>query len=279
MRAIPTLKISISGVRGVVGDSLTPVLLTRFAQAFGTYVSSGASSSAATRARRGRWCASRWWPACSRAAAASWTSACVRCRPSSSWCGTWAHRVASPSTASTNPAEWNALSSSATTGCSSVGARPRVARHLPPGRLHEGERRLHARHRDHAARVIATWRRFSPRSARCPSGRADAACASRSTRATARVGRDATAHRSARRRGRDRDVTPDAASRGGRAAAGAPGRAVGPREVVGRRCRVRAGHGRRSSRGGGRESEPIGEELTLVLAAGHVLAATRGPSR
>ena len=41
MRAIPTLKISISGVRGVVGDSLTPVLLTRFAQAFGTYVSSG----------------------------------------------------------------------------------------------------------------------------------------------------------------------------------------------------------------------------------------------
>ncbi len=40
MRAIPTLKISISGVRGVVGDSLTPVLLTRFAQAFGTYVGS-----------------------------------------------------------------------------------------------------------------------------------------------------------------------------------------------------------------------------------------------
>ncbi len=41
MRAIPTLKISISGVRGVVGDSLTPVLLTRFAQAFGTYVGAG----------------------------------------------------------------------------------------------------------------------------------------------------------------------------------------------------------------------------------------------
>ena len=41
MRAIPTLKISISGVRGVVGDSLTPDLLTRFAQAFGTYVGSG----------------------------------------------------------------------------------------------------------------------------------------------------------------------------------------------------------------------------------------------
>src|SRR4051812_15768543 len=41
MRAIPTLKISISGVRGVVGDSLTPTLLTRFAQAFGTYIGSG----------------------------------------------------------------------------------------------------------------------------------------------------------------------------------------------------------------------------------------------
>ena len=35
MRAIPTLKISISGVRGVIGQSLTPTLLTRFAQAFG----------------------------------------------------------------------------------------------------------------------------------------------------------------------------------------------------------------------------------------------------
>jgi phosphomannomutase len=41
MRAIPTLKISISGVRGVVGDSLTPALLARFAQAFGTYAGSG----------------------------------------------------------------------------------------------------------------------------------------------------------------------------------------------------------------------------------------------
>ena len=37
MRPIPTLKISISGVRGVIGDSLTPTLLTRFSQAFGTY--------------------------------------------------------------------------------------------------------------------------------------------------------------------------------------------------------------------------------------------------
>jgi phosphomannomutase len=41
MRAIPTLKISISGVRGVVGESLTPTLLVRFAQAFGTYTGAG----------------------------------------------------------------------------------------------------------------------------------------------------------------------------------------------------------------------------------------------
>jgi phosphomannomutase len=41
MRAIPTLKISISGVRGVVGDSLTPGLLVRFAEAFGTSLGSG----------------------------------------------------------------------------------------------------------------------------------------------------------------------------------------------------------------------------------------------
>ncbi len=41
MRAITTLKISISGVRGVVGDSLTPSLLVRFAQAFGTYAGPG----------------------------------------------------------------------------------------------------------------------------------------------------------------------------------------------------------------------------------------------
>src|SRR5260370_7817329 len=38
MRPIPTLKIRRSGVRGVLGESLTPSLLTRFAQAFGTYI-------------------------------------------------------------------------------------------------------------------------------------------------------------------------------------------------------------------------------------------------
>lgn len=36
-----TLKISISGVRGVIGDSLTPQLLARFAESFGTYMGGG----------------------------------------------------------------------------------------------------------------------------------------------------------------------------------------------------------------------------------------------
>jgi phosphomannomutase len=41
MRKPLSLKISISGVRGVVGDSLTPQLVTSFAGAFGTYCGAG----------------------------------------------------------------------------------------------------------------------------------------------------------------------------------------------------------------------------------------------
>jgi len=41
MRPVPTLKISVSGVRGVVGDSLTPEMVARFAQAFGSYTGGG----------------------------------------------------------------------------------------------------------------------------------------------------------------------------------------------------------------------------------------------
>ena len=37
MRPSPTLKIGLSGVRGIVGESLTPQLVTCFASAFGTY--------------------------------------------------------------------------------------------------------------------------------------------------------------------------------------------------------------------------------------------------
>ncbi len=40
-RPIQSLKISISGVRGIVGESLTPDLLVRFAQAFGTTMNGG----------------------------------------------------------------------------------------------------------------------------------------------------------------------------------------------------------------------------------------------
>jgi phosphomannomutase len=41
MKTALTLKVSISGVRGVIGDSLTPQLAGRFAAAFGTYVGRG----------------------------------------------------------------------------------------------------------------------------------------------------------------------------------------------------------------------------------------------
>jgi phosphomannomutase len=41
MKKISSLKISISGVRGIIGDSLTPQLAAAFAQAFGTYIGGG----------------------------------------------------------------------------------------------------------------------------------------------------------------------------------------------------------------------------------------------
>jgi len=41
MKKAATLKISISGARGIIGDSLTPQLAATLAQAFGTYVSGG----------------------------------------------------------------------------------------------------------------------------------------------------------------------------------------------------------------------------------------------
>lgn len=42
MTRIQSLKISISGIRGIVGETLTPQLLTAFAGAFGTYMGRGA---------------------------------------------------------------------------------------------------------------------------------------------------------------------------------------------------------------------------------------------
>ncbi|HOJ23266.1 MAG TPA: phosphoglucosamine mutase, partial [Armatimonadota bacterium] len=41
MKSVTNLKISISGVRAVVGDTLSPLLMVRFAQAFGTWTGSG----------------------------------------------------------------------------------------------------------------------------------------------------------------------------------------------------------------------------------------------
>lgn len=41
MKPISTLRVSISGVRGVVGDTLKPLLLCRFARAFATYLGKG----------------------------------------------------------------------------------------------------------------------------------------------------------------------------------------------------------------------------------------------
>src|SRR5450759_2496443 len=41
MPSVQTLKTGISGVRGVVGDSFTPQLVSDFGQAFGTYLGGG----------------------------------------------------------------------------------------------------------------------------------------------------------------------------------------------------------------------------------------------
>jgi phosphomannomutase len=38
---VSKLMISISGIRGIVGDGLTPQVIVNFAQAFGTYVGNG----------------------------------------------------------------------------------------------------------------------------------------------------------------------------------------------------------------------------------------------
>ncbi|MCK7482122.1 MAG: hypothetical protein M0C28_36950 [Candidatus Moduliflexus flocculans] len=70
MRAIPTLKIGISGVRGVVGDSLTPELRGALRPGLRHLRSAaGGSSWGATHAPRARWCGRRSWRASPRAAA------------------------------------------------------------------------------------------------------------------------------------------------------------------------------------------------------------------
>ncbi|MCK7504004.1 MAG: hypothetical protein MZV70_07825 [Desulfobacterales bacterium] len=142
MRAIPTLKISISGVRGVVGDSLTPTLLTRFAQAFGTYVGSGTVVVGRDTRTSGEMVR--------QAVVAGLLSSGCRvvdagvC-PVPTVQLAVRHRRALGGiaiTASHNPAEWNALKFIGPDGLF-LGAGPRAgtARHLSPGRVREGGRR------------------------------------------------------------------------------------------------------------------------------------------
>jgi phosphomannomutase len=49
------LKIGITGVRGIVGESFTPELVVEFAQAVGTYMDGDESWYVATRALPARW--------------------------------------------------------------------------------------------------------------------------------------------------------------------------------------------------------------------------------
>src|SRR5262249_21534893 len=109
MRPIPTLKISISGVRGVVGESLTPALLTRFAQAFGTYI--GGRTGAVGRAPR------TWGEMVKHAVIAGLLSSGCRILdvgmcpvPTIQLAARHHHAHGGIAiTASHNPAEWNAL--------------------------------------------------------------------------------------------------------------------------------------------------------------------------
>ena len=108
MRAIPTLKISISGVRGVIGESLTPGLLTRFAQAFGTYVGSGTIVIGRDPRTSGEMVKQAVIAGLFQVAAASLMSGCVV--PAVQLLVRH-HRAQGgiAITASHNPAEWNAL--------------------------------------------------------------------------------------------------------------------------------------------------------------------------
>ena len=187
MRAIPTLKISISGVRGVVGDSLTPSLLARFAQAFGTYAGSGTVVVGRDTRTSGEMV---------RHAVFSGllSSGCrvldVDVVPVPTVQMAVRHRRAQGGiaiTASHNPAEWNALKF---IGPDGLFLGPGPARELLDI-YHQGEYTEGRRSRDPLDRADdgcaapCTRRRFSTRWARCPP--AAAAARWRSTPATARA--------------------------------------------------------------------------------------------
>jgi phosphomannomutase len=69
-----SLKIGVSGVRGIVGESLTPQLVTSFCAAFGSYSGSGPIVIGTdTRLPRGRWSSKPLSLDSSASAARQWT--------------------------------------------------------------------------------------------------------------------------------------------------------------------------------------------------------------
>ena len=282
MRAIPSLKISISGVRGVVGDSLTPELVTRFAQAFGTYVGGG-------RVVIGR----------DPRTSGEMVRQAVLAGLASSGC-----RVAdlgvcpTPTvqllvrqlgaqggiaiTASHNPPEWNALKFVGGDGLFLSAARGRELLdiyHQGAYAKARGRRPAHARDRcdDAVARHVR-----AVVEALGPLPRERRGCGSSSTRAAARPSRRRRALVEAlgARAGRARCTRPPTAASRGR-----PSRcrrtSASLCEAV--RASTAADVGFAQDMDGDRlaivdeTGRPIGEELTLVLAAEPVLRRTPGP--
>ena len=135
------LKIGISGVRGVVGETFTPELVVGFAQAFGTYLGPGrvlvcrdTRPSGPMVAARGR------WPACSRPAATSSTSASARRRACSSPCAWLGADGGISITAGHNPvAVERPQVRPARRPLPHAGPGRGTARHLPPGAVREGD--------------------------------------------------------------------------------------------------------------------------------------------
>jgi hypothetical protein len=88
-----TLKISISGVRGYVPESLTPEICLDLAKAFGTYLRGGKVVIGTDPRASSEFI--KFSPACSPPAALSSISGSARRRPSASWSASWGRPAAS----------------------------------------------------------------------------------------------------------------------------------------------------------------------------------------
>ena len=281
MRAIPTLKISISGVRGVVGDSLTPEMVTRFAQAFGTYLGGGRVVIGRDPRTSGEMVR--------QAVVAGLVSS--GCRVADlGVCPTPTVQLLVRQlgaqggiaiTASHNPPEWNALKFVGGDGLFLSAARGRelldIYHQGDYRKARGGDQRMPEAIDDAVDRHVARGRRA--RSARFPRRRCR--CASWSTPAAA----PPTIAAPTARRGAGGDASPPstrpptAASRARRsrwprtstALAAAVRDAAAPTSASRRTWTATA------SRSWTRAGRAIGEELTLVLAAEQVLAKTPGP--